>query len=69
MKRPFLLLSVGSLALSACANPELTAALSADAPGFGAVAQIISVTDPATPVRWKGAGPVLEALLRPLLRR
>ena len=38
MKRPLLLLSVGSLALSACANPELTAALSADAPGFATVA-------------------------------
>ena len=39
MKRAFLALSAASLALSACANPELTAALSQREPGFAAVRQ------------------------------
>lgn len=58
MKRAGILLSISAVALSACANPELTAGLSAREPGFDTVRTTTSAATRAQTVFLQDAGAI-----------
>lgn len=60
MTRTFLLLSAGAIALSGCASPELTAALSAREPGFDMVRSSTSVATRSQTVFLQDASAIRE---------